>query len=280
MLNITRVQRLKQAMSDHRLKRIFELSLIKKIQPIFRGYSKDFHATVLQNGGFASTDILQQNMKDTLSKHYDAVLDKFGERIVKQTTEPENYGLILDSIVSSGSIHNELRANESSMVIAETTRKDAIFAIHNVQQEALAKGEAISNKTLANRARLKLNQKIAGRINTISISETQNPAENAKQTEIDFLAHHDADIDGVKMSQTLKQKQWIAILDNVTRIAHAEADGQIVDYDQPYEVDGQQLMYPGDMNLGATIDNVINCRCDSIIMISVISEPESDIESE
>jgi uncharacterized protein with gpF-like domain len=49
--------------------------------------------------------------------------------------------------------------------------------------------------------------------------------------------------------------------DEKVRPAHVEANGQIVPFKQPFDVDGQSLMYPGDMSLGASIDNVINCRC-------------------
>jgi len=268
MYNTNKIQRLKEARKEHAIKLGFELDLTKKAQPLFRSYVKQFHKAISQSGALASTDILQQNMKDALSTHYDEVTARFSQRAVNQIGKPDNHELILNSINSANSIHNELRANDSSTIIAQTTTKDANLAIHQAKQEALAKGEAITNRTLANRASLKLKQKITGRINTISATETQNPAENAKQTEMDFLDHHDAEIDGEKIAEKQKQKEWVAILDNVTRLDHAEADGQIVDFDEPYEVAGEPLMYPGDTSLGASIENWINCRCSSVIIIN------------
>ena len=268
MLNTSKIQRIKEARKEHALKLGFERKLYKKVQPVFRNYSKEFHRTIAEGGGLASTDILQQNMKDTLSTHYDNVSSTFSKRIVNNIGKPDNHGEILNSINSANSIHNELRSVDSSAIIAQTTAQDANQAIHIVKQQALAKGEAISNRTLANRAKLMLDQKISGRLNTISATETQNPAENAKQTEIDYLNHHDAEIDDEKITERKQQKEWVAILDNVTRIGHAEADGQVVPIDEPYEVEGEQLMYPGDMSLGASIDNVINCRCSSVPIIN------------
>jgi len=42
-------------------------------------------------------------------------------------------------------------------------------------------------------------------------------------------------------------------------ISHLEADGQIRDIDEPFDVGGEKLMYPGDMN--ASPENRINCNC-------------------
>ena len=61
------------------------------------------------------------------------------------------------------------------------------------------------------------------------------------------------------------KKQWVATLDGDTRDSHQSADGQTVDVDKPFTVDGQQLMYPGDPVGGA--ENVINCRCTQIPVI-------------
>jgi len=56
-------------------------------------------------------------------------------------------------------------------------------------------------------------------------------------------------------------KEWIAARDERTRASHSTADGQTVPMDEPFIVDGEALMYPGDPNGSAR--NVINCRCQS-----------------
>jgi hypothetical protein len=39
--------------------------------------------------------------------------------------------------------------------------------------------------------------------------------------------------------------------------------GQVasVSIDEPFIVNGQQLMYPSDTSRGATVENIINCHC-------------------
>jgi SPP1 gp7 family putative phage head morphogenesis protein len=55
------------------------------------------------------------------------------------------------------------------------------------------------------------------------------------------------------------RKQWTAVSDERTRPDHVDADGQIVDMDEPFEVGGESLDYPGDP--AGSPENTINCRC-------------------
>ena len=54
-------------------------------------------------------------------------------------------------------------------------------------------------------------------------------------------------------------KVWIATLDERTRDAHADLDGQIVDVKEPFDSELGPIMYPGDP--AADDANVWNCRC-------------------
>lgn len=57
-------------------------------------------------------------------------------------------------------------------------------------------------------------------------------------------------------------KEWSTALDGRERASHRAADGQTVPYDQPFIVQGEELMQPGDRNGSAS--NVVNCRCAAI----------------
>ncbi len=61
-----------------------------------------------------------------------------------------------------------------------------------------------------------------------------------------------------KMGIKLK-KEWLAALDNRTRHAHAMLDGQKVDPDKPFKVDGYEIMFPGDRSAPGYL--IYNCRC-------------------
>lgn len=53
-------------------------------------------------------------------------------------------------------------------------------------------------------------------------------------------------------------KQWDATLDSRTRPEHREADGQIREIDEPFDVGGEKMQAPG---VGGSAKNVCNCRC-------------------
>lgn len=55
------------------------------------------------------------------------------------------------------------------------------------------------------------------------------------------------------------KKEWMATLDEVTRLMHRELDGQKQDLDKPFEVSGLKIRYPGDPTAKGML--VYNCRC-------------------
>lgn len=90
------------------------------------------------------------------------------------------------------------------------------------------------------------NDKVAIRYARTCMTEAQNAGR--------LEAMQDAEKMGI---QTLKV--WIATLDDRTRDAHAELDGQTRDIKEPFESILGDIMYPGDPN--ADEANVWNCRC-------------------
>ena len=68
-------------------------------------------------------------------------------------------------------------------------------------------------------------------------------------------------------------KQWCTSgLDNV-RLSHQEADGVVVDENEPFELPGGSLMYPHDTSMHADASEIINCACACIRM------PKNDAQS-
>lgn len=61
-----------------------------------------------------------------------------------------------------------------------------------------------------------------------------------------------------KMGVKLK-KRWMSALDNRVRHTHRALNGQMRENDKPFEVDGYEIMYPGDPM--AAPEMVYNCRC-------------------
>ena len=63
------------------------------------------------------------------------------------------------------------------------------------------------------------------------------------------------------------KKEWIATMDDRVRDTHAQANGQVVSTNRPFEVGGEQLMYPGDPS--GSPENILNCRCTEVPVLEL-----------
>jgi HK97 family phage portal protein len=69
-------------------------------------------------------------------------------------------------------------------------------------------------------------------------------------------SHFAAEQTGLKL-----KKSWLATSGKRTRQWHKAANGQTKKIDEPFVVKGEKLMFPGDTTLGASGNNIIQCRC-------------------
>jgi len=65
----------------------------------------------------------------------------------------------------------------------------------------------------------------------------------------------------MQMSGRVKGKQWTIADYERARKSHREANMQIRPVNEPFNVGKSLLMYPGDTSLGASAEEVIQCRC-------------------
>lgn len=186
----------------------------------------------------------ERRIEDIYRQMAEVGIETFGERVVGQG---KRAGLILErkSFVeffrrlALDYIGLEMIRRRITRV-AETTRQQIVNQITAGQNA----GEGISA--------------IAKRISSnVGIISRQRGALIAR-TETHGAANYGAD--GAARATGLKlRKEWVAAEDERTRLAHAQADTDIVDMDQPFMVGGEALMYPGDP--AGSAGNIINCRC-------------------
>ena len=70
---------------------------------------------------------------------------------------------------------------------------------------------------------------------------------------------HDSYIAAEKMGIQIKRR-WICTKDSRTRYAH-QGVKDVEGTKEPFDVDGEKMMFPGDTSLGASGWNIYNCRC-------------------
>lgn len=113
--------------------------------------------------------------------------------------------------------------------------------------------------------------KIANRLQTVTDMNRSSAIRNAR-TAITG-AQNAGRLDSYEYAQGIGirlQKEWMATLDDRTRDEHRALDGQKVDIDEPFTVDGAEIMYPGDPAADGYL--VYGCRCTMISSVADVDE--------
>lgn len=70
-----------------------------------------------------------------------------------------------------------------------------------------------------------------------------------------------------QVTGTAMVKRWISMLDAkvrrppTSRFNHWSPHGQTVPFGRPFQISGEELMFPGDPSMGASLGNLLACRC-------------------
>jgi hypothetical protein len=124
--------------------------------------------------------------------------------------------------------------------VTETTRRQIVGAVDRGYQDGIGTAEVARN--------------IRGLVNNLASFR----ADAIARTETHGAANFGSD-SAAKLTGLPLKREWLAAKDERTRESHAEADGQIVGPEEPFQVGGALLMYPGDPS--GPGNEVINCRC-------------------
>lgn len=178
---------------------------------------------------------------------------------------------IVDSNINEQNKNREaLNLGEVSAAdIAEDTLNDRSEDINLNNREPVNRALALGSLILINQ-RLNKKEVIDGVdsdldknfdtiIDRLAMTETQVATETFRGEEIDSF-NDELSIAGAQKDII---KTWDAILDDRVRLWHAEADGQEKPLTEPFVVNGELLNFPGDMSLGASLNNIVNCRCEA-----------------
>jgi hypothetical protein len=160
------------------------------------------------------------------------------------------------SLNSSQRVTKELTdTTQNNMDTAMTQARKALQDDGNFQY---------TQRELAVSAAVILRRKFRGRETAIVSTETQKAAESTKL----LGAYSEAGLDPMdavtRQRVPIKPKATKAWSDDGgpnVRDGHHTGQVASVFIDEPFIVNGQQLMYPGDTSRGATIENIANCHC-------------------
>lgn len=251
------------AISQLAKKMRLEADLSPKLTSFFREISRSIIPVLRITGRVPSLESFNDDLVEILRKHYIKVAKEFKGDVVTTLTKSleikqetiqdvaDETETTVDEALATIII---LKAPRQAGFILDTTEQDLKDSVQRVSVDAAKNEETLTLAEQGRRAARDFNSRIPGKVEEISTFETQSMAEETKLTEAEIIA-----ASGV--ITLVMRKVWNTTLDEKTRSSHVIADLQGKNIKQPFMVQGQLLKSPGDTSLGATMDNVMNCRC-------------------
>ena len=151
---------------------------------------------------------------------------------------------------------NELIKTNLNLLPPPSPVQAAIIAQKSIQWNMVKINSAITQGILQGESI----GKIADRLQLVTDMNRAQALRNARtlHTEAESMGREKRYEEAEKLGIPI-MRQWVAVLDNRTRDAHRELDGQIRPRGVPFENSLGKIMYPSDRN--AAPANVYNCRC-------------------
>jgi hypothetical protein len=250
-------RRQKVAQKQLRTKLKLEKTLERRMRKFFAKQNRNFKSWWNQIGVIYNADLMIDELEKILSDHYKRTAGKFLPNVFDEINRALKGGG-LSSMSSS-----EKAAIASAVALLASRESRASARVITDTSNRIMKTTMQLNDYDPVPAQVQIRNKNISRSKTIAMTETQKASEGTKQKASEKA--EDVITGGVIGRQILRaKKQWLTRQDKRVRPAHRDADGQIRYLNEPYNVKGQDLMYPGDSSFGATPDNYINCRCNSV----------------
>jgi len=240
-----------------------------EVKRIFANMLADFKSSVRGAGTpFNARDYLQ-TWQGTVNNHYLKTQRMFSGMIFNpdpNSTEDEKmFGILLLALAA----WRKENADTASKAITDTNNRQMSKALGEGRQALYDEGiENPTNLELALTSTASLKKKFAGRIEGIVSTETQSASEFTKFAEASVYsgANPMETLRGVPpekpdVAKVQTKKIWRTVGDARVRKIHLEVDGQKRSLNEPFVVNNEFLMHPGDRTSGASVGNVANCRC-------------------
>ena len=243
-----RVSVLKEYRRQTLIRRNLERAVMKELTKVFRrwlsvtlyllGETSTFERGVAQGR-------LNEDFIPTMQRLYRRIFQTMLETNVDKHEKQEEAVVFGRSINFEELVENYF--SERDLILAGISAR-AARQIDIIIQRGRANGDTLP--IIANNVQRLMGPMLRSRAMMIARTETHNAASFANHQ------YYDAVQDQL---QNKMLKRWVATADNRTRSFHADANGQVRDMDQDFDVGGAKMQYPGDPRGGAK--NVINCRC-------------------
>jgi hypothetical protein len=268
----------KEAQDQDDFDAMFEASMRRKLNSLVRSLVNDFAILYATTGNIVNTSQYQDELETVLKQTYRRVNSEFSNTYLEGLEEARAKAKTDSRKDELKTIINKRVAAETAILASliqwsqETAPKQSAFVVDtwsniisknvdDAMAENILADLPTDNATIAKKTKKPLQNELITHNEVIAMQEVQTATENAKFTEVDVLN------DDLQADPTIDvniEKTWITMGDLKVREAHMRANGQRRNLNDFFLVGGELLMYPKDQSGGASMGNIINCRCKSI----------------
>jgi len=198
---------------------------------------------LVSDGGVAAEDYIKGRGEKVLVAHYKLVFRQVytstWHQIVVEKQARTGITAFMERMLSWIEREAATRIQFISQSVADVIRD---FVLQGVQ-------EGWSNNRIARALEDEIPDMSRTRSATIARTETHGAAlwatdETIRETELD-----------------VRTKTWWTAQDTRVRASHAAMHGVVVPYSDRFQLDGGEMMFPGDDSFGVDAGELINCRC-------------------
>lgn len=288
-INSTDAERQREADRDLAAKLKLEKPFKPKIKKLIKRMGNDLQSSILATGSPQEGKRYSAQWEGLISEQYENTKTVFSGRFIKQLQEePANSDiwsvliaigsalglnskteivakLKADSVVKSN-VFIDASVTDDTRNITSTNSKNLQASTDTARVKLMDELERPpTNRELAVGAKQQFLQHDLGRTDTIAATTTQKAAEGMKEVDREVFKDYRNSLIALSLglSESKFEEFWITRGDSIVRAFHVQADGQKKE-GGVYIVGGESLRFPGDDSLGASLSNIINCRCSSI----------------
>lgn len=263
MINITgKLARQKAAAELIRKQIRFERMLIRRIVPLIDRQAKAAARIYRQTGSESDAELaisaFNSKLKNILEVHYKRTGVFFGNDIFNALNKSVNPILRWNTYAARATEYKDEQSIflDSLFKWISSVGADRVVKIQNTTKDILK--AAILAGREAGEGQDAIAKRIVNKISGIGRLTAQARARTIARTETHnaqtFAQDMAADSTGLELI-----REWLTNDDERTRTPHSVVDGQRRKMGEPFDVDGEKLMRPGDPSGSAK--NTTNCRC-------------------
>lgn len=247
----------------------FEDKFIEDLSTYFEQLADDFRVIYGATGNILTlNESYEDELSALLKKNYRNIANEFSSLVQRALNDnidldvyeviPEKQNSLKEKIAMGIGAYLLLRSNYITPKIAKTVQDEIVKKVDDYIVSQAREGIVATQTQIANAVSEKIKDWGQNHSKVVATTEVQTVAEESKYIENTEINEIVQAVD----SQVGSRKVWITAGDEKVRKSHEILDGKSIDAEDMFVTGlGSRMRYAGDMENGAKLEDVINCRC-------------------